>query len=75
MSNNMRINQTYTVGIGLNEMQIDLLLPLNYRRLQAGSVEQINAGESFMFTLTKIKNSYSTAPTKNSVIYSSYTNG
>jgi hypothetical protein len=75
MTRNMRINQTYTVSVKLDAIQITLLLPLNFRMLQAGSTNKIGAGESFTFTLTNIKNPYSTSPTDSSVIYSTYTGG
>jgi hypothetical protein len=75
MTRNMRINQTYTVSVKLDAIQITLLLPLNWRRLQAGSTNKIAAGESFTFTLTKVKNPYSTSPTGSSIVYSTYTGG
>lgn len=75
LSSNLRINQTYEVGTDLDSMTITLLLPLSYRRLQAGSTAVIPAGQAFTFQLTSIKNPTSTTPTTSSITYASYTDG
>ena len=75
LTSNLRLNQTSTVSVGLDEIQISLLLPIQFRRLQGGSTRIIKAGEAFTIQLFGIKNPTSTAPTTSSITYSSYTNG
>jgi hypothetical protein len=73
MSNTVAINQTYSVSSDLTTITIDLILPFSGRRLQ--SAAKINAGDEFTFTLTQVKNAYSTEPSATSLKYSSYTDG
>ena len=58
MSKTVAINQTYSVSNDLSMITISLKLPFSGRRLQ--STAKINAGDEFIFTLTQVKNAYST---------------